>query len=101
VTQASKKALVLLVEDSQDDAFLFRWELQKSGLDVALYHAWHGREAPELAMEVGRVDLRLRVKMPCLPVSTLSRGGLFGQAVVVLKHARRKLDPKPAATAGF
>ena len=46
-TPKPKKPIVLLVEDSQDDAFFFDWALGKSGLDVQVHHAWHGGEAIE------------------------------------------------------
>lgn len=52
VTHSGKRPLVLLVEDSQDDAFLFEWELEKSSLEVALHHAWNGREAVDFLQSV-------------------------------------------------
>jgi CheY-like chemotaxis protein len=36
---------VLLVEDSEDDAFFFRWTVQKSGLACDLVHAGDGSAA--------------------------------------------------------
>lgn len=48
ITRADKKKpIVLLVEDSQDDAFIFNWTLEKSGVDASVHHAWHGGEAVE------------------------------------------------------
>ena len=72
VTQTDNKPLVLLVEDSQDDAFLFSWALEKCGLDVCLHHAWHGGEAVEfLHQAVARAAALpkitfLDIKMPIM-----------------------------------
>ena len=43
--QSSKRPLVLLAEDSEDDAFFFRWTLHKCGFDCDLVHAADGVEA--------------------------------------------------------
>ena len=39
------RPLVLLVEDSEDDAFFFRWTLDKCGLDCEVVHAVDGAAA--------------------------------------------------------
>ena len=72
MTQLDNKPLVLLVEDSQDDAFLFNWALEKCGVDVCLHHAWHGGEAVEfLQQTVARAAALpkitfLDIKMPIM-----------------------------------
>ena len=40
-----QRPLVLLVEDSEDDAFFFRWTLHKCGLECDLVHAADGGAA--------------------------------------------------------
>jgi CheY-like chemotaxis protein len=40
-----QRPIVLLVEDSEDDAFFFRHTLKKTGLACALYHVADGGEA--------------------------------------------------------
>ncbi len=42
---SSKRPIVLLAEDSEDDAFFFRWTLEKCGLDCELVRASDGAEA--------------------------------------------------------
>jgi len=44
----TKRPLVLLAEDSEDDVFFFRWTLRKSGLDCDLVHAADGSEAVKI-----------------------------------------------------
>lgn len=46
--QPSKRPLVLLAEDSEDDAFFFRWTLRKCDLDCDLVHAADGVEAVKI-----------------------------------------------------
>lgn len=46
--QPSKRPLVLLAEDSEDDAFFFRWTLHKCGFDCDLVHASDGAEAVKI-----------------------------------------------------
>jgi DNA-binding response OmpR family regulator len=41
----ASRPVVLLVEDSEDDAFFFRHALKKAGLACALFHAKDGAEA--------------------------------------------------------
>lgn len=45
MSSASSRPIILLAEDSEDDAFFFRWTLQKAGLDCELIHVWNGEEA--------------------------------------------------------
>jgi CheY-like chemotaxis protein len=41
----STRPIVLLAEDSEDDAFFFRWSLKKTGLHCHLVHASDGLQA--------------------------------------------------------
>lgn len=50
---SSKRPLVLLAEDSEDDAFFFRWTLEKCGLDCELVRASDGVEAVEVLKGCG------------------------------------------------
>ena len=45
MSRTPSRPIVLLAEDSEDDAFFFRWSLQKAGLDCELIHVWNGEEA--------------------------------------------------------
>ena len=64
------RPLVLLVEDSEDDAFFFRWTLDKCGLECDVVHAVDGAAAIErleavLAGTAPRPDLVfLDLKIP-------------------------------------
>jgi CheY-like chemotaxis protein len=64
------RPLVLLVEDSEDDAFFFRWTLEKSGIRCEVEHAVDGAAAIEhltgvLAGTVPRPDMVfLDLKIP-------------------------------------
>lgn len=42
---AQHRPLILLVEDSEDDAFFFRWTLQKCGLPTTVVHVQDGGAA--------------------------------------------------------
>ena len=42
---SARQARILLVEDSEDDAFFFRWTLQKSAIPHVLAHEADGRTA--------------------------------------------------------
>lgn len=54
--QPSKRPLVLLAEDSEDDAFFFRWTLRKCGLDCDLIHAADGVEAVKILQSGADAD---------------------------------------------
>jgi two-component system response regulator len=43
----TKKPTVLLVEDSEDDAYLFNWRFEQSGATCAIKHVLDGAEAIE------------------------------------------------------
>jgi len=47
VVSKTKKPTVLLVEDSEDDAYLFNWRFEQSGASCALEHVLEGAAAIE------------------------------------------------------
>ncbi|PWU18360.1 MAG: two-component system response regulator [Verrucomicrobia bacterium] len=66
-----KTPLILLVEDSDDDAFFFERELEKSEVSCSLQHVGNGVEAVEFlrnASETGELPqtIFLDLKMPVL-----------------------------------
>jgi CheY-like chemotaxis protein len=68
-----KKPIVLLVEDSDDDAFLFKWTLRKSGLDCGVDHVVDGKVAIEYLKKASTSEssafphtIFLDLKMPVL-----------------------------------
>ena len=42
MSSARRQPVILLAEDSEDDAFFFRWTLQKAGLKCQVVHATDG-----------------------------------------------------------
>jgi two-component system, response regulator len=64
-----QKELLLLVEDSEDDAFLFGWTFAKSGIALGIHHVRNGREAIDFLRNppgsLPRIVL-LDLKMPVL-----------------------------------
>jgi CheY-like chemotaxis protein len=63
--------VILLVEDSEDDTFLFKWMFEKAGTDFCLHHARNGAEAIDFlrrASGVGSLPriVLLDLKMPVL-----------------------------------
>jgi CheY-like chemotaxis protein len=68
-----KKPQILLVEDSEDDAFFFKRTLQKSGLNCSISHVANGAEAVGFLEKVMGSDsedfpqvIFLDLKMPVL-----------------------------------
>ena len=51
MSSAPAKPVVLLAEDSEDDAFFFRWNLQKAGLACDLIHASDGGQALQILQQ--------------------------------------------------
>ncbi|HEY3916074.1 MAG TPA: response regulator [Verrucomicrobiae bacterium] len=63
--------MLLLVEDSDDDAFLFTWTFEKAGIDYSVHHVSNGMEAIEFlgkASQTGSLPrmVLLDLKMPVL-----------------------------------
>lgn len=63
MSSALVRPVVLLAEDSEDDAFFFRWSLQKAGLKCHLVHATDGAKA--MQMLKGCVDASGRRTPEC------------------------------------
>ena len=68
-----KTPFLLLVEDSDDDAFFFRRTMEKSGVTCRLHHVTNGAEAVDFLTEAARGDKKdfphamfLDLKMPVL-----------------------------------
>lgn len=67
----TNKPNILLVEDSEDDAFLFNWKFEQSGVDCAVHHVLDGAAAIEfLRQAAGSGSLPrlifLDLKMPVM-----------------------------------
>ena len=65
--KATKKPLILLVEDSDDDAFFFGRTLEKSGFKCSLRHVTNGAEAIEFLEKASKSlphTIFLDLKMP-------------------------------------
>jgi CheY-like chemotaxis protein len=69
----TKNPILLLVEDSDDDAFFFKRTLRKSGLKCSLRHVTNGAEAVDFLESVASSDRQklpgvifLDLKMPVL-----------------------------------
>lgn len=65
------KANLLLVEDTEDDAYFFKRTLRKSGLTCALHHVTDGAEAIDFLRNAQKSDslpsvIFLDLKMPVL-----------------------------------
>jgi DNA-binding response OmpR family regulator len=66
---ADKRNLLLLVEDSEDDAFLFQWSYDKSQSPFALHRVRNGAEAIDFLRAATNLDdlprlIFLDLKMP-------------------------------------
>jgi two-component system response regulator len=67
----SSKPLLLLVEDSDDDAFLFTWTFEKAGVDYSVHHVSNGMEAIAFLEKASKTSslprmMLLDLKMPVL-----------------------------------
>jgi CheY-like chemotaxis protein len=106
-----QRPFVLLVEDSEDDAFFFRWTLHKCGLDCDLVHAADGEAAVRHLEECLKgtkpcPDLVfLDLKMPTMTgfeVLTWIRSRSFGRPldVAVLSGSEHASDVERATALG-
>jgi CheY-like chemotaxis protein len=64
-----QKQQLLLVEDSEDDAFLFVWTFDKSGIALEVHHVRNGIEAIDFLREAQNIGclpriILLDLKMP-------------------------------------
>ncbi len=101
---------ILLVEDSEDDAFLFKWMFEKAGTEFRLQHAQNGAEAIEFlrtATSIGSLPriVLLDLKMPMMngfEVLSWMRRQTFSAPVpaVVLSGSDQKEDKERALRLG-
>jgi CheY-like chemotaxis protein len=108
----TKIPILLLVEDSEDDAFFFRRSLEKSGMACSVHHATNGAEAVEFLRKAGSSGeqnlphvIFLDLKMPVLngfEVLDWIRTQPFASAmqVVVLSGSEHPDDRQRAAELG-
>src|SRR5437899_5114656 len=109
----TKKSVVLLVEDSDDDAFLFKWTFEKSGLDCCVDHVVNGAAAIEYLKKASTSDppsafphtIFLDLKMPVLngfEVLTWLRTQTFPEPihVLVLSGSEQQSDKERASDLG-
>jgi two-component system response regulator len=100
--------VILFVEDSEDDTFLFKWTFEKAGSDFRLHHAQNGAEAIEFlrhASQHGALPriVLLDLKMPILngfEVLTWMQQQTFSVPVVVLSGSAQEKDKKMALRLG-
>lgn len=106
----TKKPTVLLVEDSEDDAFLFHWRFQQSGCECSVHHVLDGAAAVEFLSQASRSDslpqfIFLDLKMPILngfEVLSWLKEQTFSSAipVVVLSGSDQQNDKEQALQLG-
>ena len=107
----AKNAQILLVEDSEDDAFFFRRTLQKSGLTCSLTHVTDGGQAVEFLENAASNPenlphtIFLDLKMPVLngfEVLEWIRSQSLPSAlhVIVLSGSEHEADKQRAAELG-
>jgi CheY-like chemotaxis protein len=78
----SKGPIVLLAEDSEDDAFFFRWTLKKTGIKCELVHATDGLHAVRILERCVGPDGKRRVGCPDLVFLDLKMPALTGFEVL-------------------
>ncbi len=106
-----KNPVVLLVEDSDDDAFFFRRTLQKSGMTCAIHHLTNGGEAIDFLQNLAAdaqplpIAIFLDLKMPLVngfEVLEWMRTQSFPahMQVIVLSGSEHQDDKERAARLG-
>lgn len=112
LTDTKNKPSLLLVEDSEDDAYFFKRTLQKSGLNCALHRAANGAEAVDFLQSASAKAspefpqvMFLDLKMPVLngfEVLDWLRQQTFADQmrVVVLSGSEHQHDKERAAQLG-
>jgi len=63
LADAMRKPMVLLVEDSEDDAYLFNWRFEQSGAACVVHHVLNGTAAIEFLRRACSSDPGL---LPCM-----------------------------------
>lgn len=77
-----KRPIVLLAEDSEDDAFFFRWSLQKCGIKCDLVHATDGAQARRILEGCADAEGRRKDNCPDLVFLDLKMPALTGFEVL-------------------
>jgi CheY-like chemotaxis protein len=108
----TKPPMLLLVEDSEDDAYFFKHTLQKSGITCSLQHVMDGAEAVEFLQNAAKGEgqglprvIFLDLKMPVLngfEVLEWMRTQSFPSAmqVIVLSGSDEQSDKMRSAELG-
>jgi DNA-binding response OmpR family regulator len=104
------KSKLLLVEDSDDDAFFFERALQKSGIDCSFHRVANGEEAIDFLLNASASEglpevIFLDLKMPVLNgfevLEWLQRQSFHRQVrVIVLSGSEQESDRIRAAEMG-
>ena len=82
MSSAPRRPIVLLAEDSEDDAFFFRWSLKKCGIICDLVHATDGAHARRILEGCAHPDGRRNEKCPDLVFLDLKMPALTGFEVL-------------------
>ena len=77
-----RRPTVLLAEDSEDDAFFFRWTLKKCGIHCDLVHVSDGAQARRFLEECGTAEGQRKQKAPDLVFLDLKMPALTGFEVL-------------------
>ena len=108
----TKRPTVLLVEDSEDDAYLFNWRFEQSGATCAIEHALDGSAAVEFLRMTSKTKpdqlpclIFLDLKMPVMNgfelLSWIRQEGAFSHIpVVVLSGSDQPTDKERALQLG-
>lgn len=87
------RPIVLLAEDSEDDAFFFRWILQKSDLECHLVRAEDGAQAIKVLELAAEADGRRRFNCPDLVFLDLKMPSVSGFEVLEWIQAHPFVPP--------
>jgi CheY-like chemotaxis protein len=78
----SPDSLILLAEDDENDAFLFRMALHKAGVLAPVALARDGEEAIDYLKGIGSYADRIQYPFPCLMITDLKMPRLSGFEVL-------------------
>jgi len=95
VVDAKGKFVALLVEDSDEDAFLFRRALDKIGRAVHLQHVSSARHAQEYLLGTGEFGNRETHPLPTVLFTDLNLRGLDGLSFLEWLRAQPSLRRLP------
>jgi CheY-like chemotaxis protein len=110
MTDQNHKQILLLVEDSEDDAFLFEWTFNKSKSDLAIRRAVNGAEAVEILRAAPNpaalpriifLDLKMPVMNGFDVLAWMQTNGFLAQIpVIVISGSNQPKDLERAAQLG-